>query len=69
MNDPTLVAYYTSQLQQPSQIVIYSRFLEKMSSPEQRSKGLLAGENFLLPVEEVTKRIVETVRCVVFLPT
>ncbi|XP_050541479.1 nuclear pore complex protein Nup107 [Daktulosphaira vitifoliae] len=62
MNDSILVAYYTSQLERHCQIDTYSKFLEKMNSPEQRKQGLLAGEKFLLPVEEITKQIVETVR-------
>lgn len=66
MNDPFLVAYYTSQLEQNNQIVIYSKFLEKMISPEQRSRGLTAAEKFSLPVEEITKRIVETYRSILF---
>jgi len=62
MNDPTLVAFYTSQLEQTSQVIIYSKFLEKMVLPEQRTSGLTAAEKFSLPVEEITKRIVETYR-------
>lgn len=62
MNDPLLVAYYTSQLDQHSQIIIYSKFLEKIVLPEQRSNGLTAAEKFSLPTEEITKRIVETYR-------
>lgn len=66
MNDPLLVAYYTSQLEPNNQIVIYSKFLEKMISSEQRSHGLTAAEKFSLPVEEITKRIVETYRSILF---
>jgi len=62
MNDPMLVAYYTSQLEQTSQVIIYSKFLEKMVLSEQRTSGLMAAEKFSLPVEEITKRIVETYR-------
>jgi len=62
MNDSLLVAYYTSQLEQTSQIIIYSKFLEKSVLTEQRTQGLLAAEKFSLPVEEITKRIVETYR-------
>ncbi|CAI6351545.1 unnamed protein product [Macrosiphum euphorbiae] len=62
MNDPMLVAYYTSQLEQNSQVIIYSKFLEKMVLSEQRTSGLMAAEKFSLPVEEITKRIVETYR-------
>lgn len=64
MNDPLLVAYYTSQLEQTNQIIIYSKFLQKMITNEQRSNGLSAAEQFSLPVEEITKRIVETSRSV-----
>lgn len=66
MNDPMLVAYYTSQLEQTSQVIIYSKFLEKMVLSEQRTNGLMAAEKFSLPVEEITKRIVETYRCIYF---
>jgi len=62
MNDSLLVAYYTSQLEQASQVIIYSKFLEKSVLTEQRTQGLLAAEKFSLPVEEITKRIVETYR-------
>lgn len=62
MNDSLLVAYYTSQLEQTSQIIIYSKFLEKSVLTEQRTQGLMAAEKFSLPVEEITKRIVETYR-------
>lgn len=62
MDNPLLVAYYTSQLDQTHQIIIYSKFLEKMIMSEQRSNGLMAAEKFSLPVEEITKRIVETYR-------
>lgn len=62
MHDPMLVAYYTSQLEQTLQVIIYSKFLEKMISPEQRQQGLLAAEKFLLPVEDITKCITETYR-------
>jgi hypothetical protein len=62
MNDSLLVAYYTSQLEQASQVNIYSKFLEKSVLTEQRTQGLLAAEKFSLPVEEITKRIVETYR-------
>lgn len=62
MNDPLLVAYYTSQLDETSQVIIYSTFLEKMILPEQRCSGLAAAEKSALPVEEITKRIVETYR-------
>lgn len=66
MNEPVLVAYYTSQLDKPNQIIIYSNFLEKMTLPEQRSNGLDAAEKFSLPVKEITKRIVETYRYINF---
>lgn len=66
MNDPVLVAYYTSQLEKTSQVIIYSKFLEKITMPEQRSRGLKAGEDVKLPVEEITKRIVETYRYISF---
>jgi len=66
MNNPVLVAFYTSQLNQSNQINIYSKFLEKMNLPEQRSSGLVAAEKFSLPVEKITKRIVETYRYVFF---
>lgn len=62
MNDPVLVAYYTSQLEQDIQVIIYSKFLEKMITDDQRSSGLMAAEKFSLPVEEITKRIVMTYR-------
>lgn len=62
MNDSILVAYYTSQLEQDTQVVIYSKFLEKMITDDQRSDGLMAAEKFSLPVEEITKRIVITYR-------
>jgi len=67
MNDPTLVAYYTSQLERTSQVIIYSKFLEKMILSEQRTSGLMAAEKFSLPVEEITKRIVETYRYKLFI--
>jgi len=66
MNDSLLVAYYTSQLEHASQIIIYSKFLEKSVLTEQRTQGLLAAEKFSLPVEEITKRIVETYRYLFF---
>lgn len=66
MNDPMLVAYYTSQLEQNSQVIIYSKFLEKMVLSEQRTSGLMAAEKFSLPVEEITKRIVETYRYILY---
>lgn len=66
MNDPILVAYYTSQLERSSQVIIYSTFLEKMIMPEQRSRGLKAAEDVKLPVEEITKRIVETYRYIFY---
>jgi len=66
MNDPLLVAYYTSQLDKTSQVIIYSKFLEKIVLSEQRTRGLLAAEKFSLPVEEITKRIVETYRFILF---
>lgn len=62
MNDAVLVAYYTSQLDQTNQIIIYTKFLEKMISPEQRHQSLEAAVKFSLPVEDITKRIVETYR-------
>lgn len=62
MNDPLLVAYYTSQLDKTSQIIIYSKFLEKMVLPDQRNSGLKAAEKCSLPVEDITKRIVESYR-------
>jgi len=62
MNDPVLVAYYTSQLEPATQVVIYSKFLEKMITNNQRSDGLMAAEKFSLPVEDITKRIVITYR-------
>ncbi|MCP6484508.1 nucleoporin Nup84/Nup107 family protein, partial [Klebsiella pneumoniae] len=62
MNDPVLVAYYTSQLEQATQVIIYSKFLEKMITDDQRFSGLMAAEKFSLPVEEITKRIVVTYR-------
>jgi len=66
MNDPMLVAYYTSQLEPNSQVIIYSKFLEKMVLSEQRTSGLMAAEKFSLPVEEITKRIVETYRYILY---
>lgn len=62
MHEPSLVAYYTSQLDQSNQITIYSKFLSKMTSPEQRELGLSAAEKFSLPVDEITKRIIEMFR-------
>lgn len=69
INDPILVAYYTSQLEHNSQIIIYAKFLEKMISPEQRHNGLKSAEKFSLPVDEITKRIVETHRYILILLT
>lgn len=66
MNDPTLVAYYTSQLEPTSQVIIYSKFLEKMVLSDQRTIGLMAAEKFSLPVDEITKRIVETYRYILY---
>lgn len=66
MNDPLLVAYYTSQLEQTRQVNIYSNFLEKIVLSEQRQHGLLAAEKFSLPVEKITKRIVEGYRYIFF---
>lgn len=61
------MAYYTSQLEQTTQIIIYSKFLEKMVTSEQRCNGLMAAKKFSLPVEEITKRIVETYRYLYFI--
>jgi len=33
---------------------------------EQRTSGLMAAEKFSLPVEEITKRIVVTYRCILY---
>lgn len=62
MNNPLLVAYYTSQLEEKSQIIIYSKFLEKIILPEQRHQGLVSAEKFSLPVEKITKHVVELFR-------
>jgi len=37
-----------------------------MNLPEERYNGLAAAEKFSLPVEEITKRIVETYKYVTF---
>lgn len=66
MHNPVLVAYYTSKLDKTSQINIYSNFLEKITMPDQRSLGLKAGEDAKLPIEEITKRIIETYRYIFY---
>lgn len=46
---------------------MYCKFLERMITPEQRCNGLMAAKKFSLPVEEITKHIVETYKYLHFI--
>lgn len=62
IGDAKLVAYYTAMLSEDNQIKYYSEFLESISDEEERIKSLEAAESCHLPLEAITKRVVQMIR-------
>lgn len=62
IGDAKLVAYYTAMLSEDNQIKYYSEFLESISDEEERIKSLEAAELCHLPLEAITKRVVQMIR-------
>ncbi len=60
--DSKLVAYYTSMLLEEDQINFYSEFLQGKDDEIERIRCLEIAEMCRLPVEEITKRVVQVMR-------
>lgn len=61
-DDAKLVAFYASMLTKENQIRYYSQFLENVEDENDRIRCLEIAEDYLLPVDEITKHVVRVIR-------
>ncbi|XP_036329196.1 nuclear pore complex protein Nup107 [Rhagoletis pomonella] len=62
MGDAQLIAFYTAALPGKMQILLYSKFLERVTETTTRSAALTEAINAGLDIENITRHTVETIR-------
>ncbi|XP_056635270.1 nuclear pore complex protein Nup107 [Diorhabda sublineata] len=62
LNETQLVAFYVSKLNPTNQVLLYSKYLEKIIAQEDRKDALMFAEDSGLDVHAITKQVVENIR-------